>query len=131
MKRVVVVVGLLLGLAVAGFVTIRLATAERHRINDESFKKIVVGMTLEEVESIFGVPAGDYNTSRVLILGHDQSGDERWINKNPAHIWMSNNGIYWIYFDDAGRVAAMEYGFPFIEVKESWLEKLRHWLGLK
>ena len=121
MRRVVLLSLLLVVPTLAGLIALRLGFAERHRINDESFKKIAIGMTLEEVEAVFGAPA----TVSVGAFGG------LGILPQPR-IWSSDyhNQKYLIYFDDEGRVRGTGVRVVY-ELDESWLEKFRRWLGLR
>jgi hypothetical protein len=54
-------------LALLGCGLIVWLTYPRHRLNQASYERIEVGMTLEEVEAILGGPAADYTGGRASI----------------------------------------------------------------
>ncbi|HMF15961.1 MAG TPA: hypothetical protein VKE98_02090 [Gemmataceae bacterium] len=87
----------------------------RHRINRESLEKIQVGMTLEEVEAILGVPPGDYATKEIGIA------------------WVGEEGAIHVMLNPEGRVSYLAWLEPWRELigEVTFLDKLRGWFGLR
>jgi hypothetical protein len=83
-------------------------------ITRRNFERIKVGMKEKEVEDILG-PKGDYS-SGIELAG-------------PAPQWMTNNALVWVWFDSERRVISKDFVVPHL-VQESFLGKLRGWLGL-
>jgi hypothetical protein len=100
-----------------------------HRINQDTVEEIKEGMTVKEVEAIFGVPAGDYTTRPVLIFPLGAPPYRPWFYKNPAKSWDSNEASILIHFNDAGRVEDA-FVCPVLNWDESWWDKIRRWLRL-
>jgi hypothetical protein len=101
-------------LGLAAFWGVRLLTP-RHRINRESLEKIQVGMTLEEVEAILGVPPGDYATKECGIA------------------WVGDEGAIHVMLTPEGRVSYKGWVEPWRELigEVTLLDKLRGWFGLR
>jgi hypothetical protein len=105
------------------------ATRPVHRINESTVKQIKEGMTLAEVETILGVPAGDYSTRKVLFLGPGTPPYRGWFYINPPQIWTSNEASVLVHFEDDCVVAVFERDK--FELDETWLTKLRRWARLE
>ena len=58
-KRLLLILGCLMSVLLAGYVTLRLS-APRHRITADNIQAIRAGMTAKEVEEILGAPPGYY-----------------------------------------------------------------------
>jgi len=117
----------------AVFWGVRLLTP-RHRINQESFEKIQVGMTLEEVAEIVGAPPGAYATGPFLLcrsswkncpeISGSLGGDQEWIGDEVAlAVWL----------DSQKRVTQVQFGdvVPIGIRQETFFDKARAWLGLR
>jgi hypothetical protein len=80
-KRVWLWLGLLVTLATAGIAGVEILWP-RSPINQENFEKIQMGMSLQEVQDIFGRPPGDYSTAEVIVVGHGDPGSavDRQVN---------------------------------------------------
>lgn len=98
----------------------------QHRISRESFARIQVGMTAQEVESILGVPAGDYATARVAIV---ECYDLRVPVDAVQKQWTCDEGTILAFFYPADKVCVSRY-FKVARVDESFVDKVRRWLGL-
>ncbi|MCI0742907.1 MAG: outer membrane protein assembly factor BamE [Gemmataceae bacterium] len=118
---IVVVLVLLLG---AGYGVLWLTAGPRHRINKESFERIQEGMTEEEVESIIGVPAGDYTTGPVVVRLMLIS-----FMSPQCKSWKSNVGQIVVDFDSRGLITWKRY-MDVTPVEESLWDKLRRWLRI-
>jgi hypothetical protein len=96
----------LVTLTAAGLIALRLTTP-RHRINEENFNKLRLGMTKPEVEALFGVPAGDYDEGRNDFFDHrsEQQRQADWAGNGGAPTdWGSNGFIAHVWFDENGKV---------------------------
>lgn len=110
----------LVALALGILLALWFATRPTHRINETSIERIKQGMTLEEVEAIFGVPPADYSTRPVPILFHVNS---------PCSTWTSNEARIQMCFDPNGRYDGQAAFMVFGE--DSWWTKLRRRLRLE
>ncbi len=86
-----------------------LLTLPAHQINEEHFQKLEVGMTRAEVESLFGVPPGDYDDGPNDFFDH-RSWERRqadWapVNGSAPTDWGSNGFIAYVWFDENGKVS--------------------------
>jgi outer membrane protein assembly factor BamE (lipoprotein component of BamABCDE complex) len=136
-KRLLLIVACLTAVLLAGYVTLRVTAPKQHRITWENIDKIHKGMTEEAVEAVFGVPAGVYgqnartgayavnpDVSRAMI-GPDL------IKRQGGKEWVGEDYALYIRFDDAGCVQEMHVGFVQPGSRhESFLDKLRRWLGM-
>jgi hypothetical protein len=111
----VVLAVLLLGFGAAIFLW------PRDRITAESWEKIRIGMTSEEVEKILGGPGikAPFTSQRM------KAGPQV---PPTIHFWLGRNGFIEIEFDNDGRV--MDKYFHEIHDSESNIvDRLREWLG--
>jgi hypothetical protein len=116
----------------------------RHRIDPEHFKLIKGGMTEDEVEAIFGVPAGGYDWAargemRINVLATffaemeakippDQpafSGEILFVSAlhgpNPRlRTWYSRHGVFYVVLDQQGRVAVTGTGWETVSIEPPW-----------
>jgi hypothetical protein len=119
-RRRLLVFGLLAGLLVLGASVWLLLP--RTAITRENAQKIQVGMTLAEVETILGHPAGDYRTNPqgpppALVF----PGDETVVS------WYDDATSVSVVLDERGRVKHHGYSD---EHPEPILSKVRRWLRL-
>jgi hypothetical protein len=101
-------------------------SSPQHRINRESFARIQEGMTEQEVESILGVPAGDYATARVAIA---EDYDLRVPAGAVQKQWTCDEGTILVFFYPADKVCVSRF-IQVARVDESFLDKARRWLRL-
>ena len=115
-------------LGVAVFWGVRLLPP-RHRINPESFEKIQVGMTLEEVEAILGVPPGDYATKQHVydLWG----GDGVVLGLRHRIAWAGDEGAIHVILSPEGRVSHKLWLDLCFIGEVTFLDKLRGWFGLR
>jgi len=130
-KRLLLIFGCLAAVLLAGYATLWL-TAPRHRITKESYDAIQIGMTEQEVEAVLGARAG-VHTSRCdtgsygigrcgdPMLGKDIKAGKEWVTEAVS--------VY-IFFDENGRVARKCSGTGVAHENESFLCKVRRWLGM-
>lgn len=123
-----------------------------HRIDEVHLKMIRNGMSLAEVESIFGVPPGEYDSAEwdhealLEAFGSRQTyGGFQWENemtswRSPRPIewgiwqeeqkrckgWTSRHGSFSVYFDTNGLVRSTGYS-NCVRVVPPW-ERLRRFL---
>jgi hypothetical protein len=142
-KRLLLILGCLASMLLAGYVTLRL-TAPRHRITKETIEKIQKGMTEEEIEAVFGVPAGVYGkgaltgvyavapppgTPQLLGLTGKHFGLELIVFERGKE-WVGEDVCVYCRFDEASRVQEIHRGNVVPGGNESFLAKLRRWLGI-
>ena len=96
----------------------------KHNINPASPKKIIRGMTLEEVEAILGVPSGDYTTGPTTSIRNRLWG-------RGGKEWASDDGLIIVWFDPQDRVENMRLAPVIQRTGLSWFERLQIWLGLR
>jgi len=152
-KRLLLILGCLGLLLLAGYATLWL-TAPRHRITEENIEAIKEGMTEKEVEAILGAQAGDYSSKQtggqfaeieVIIIPAPRAqpvGKTRSIftgftgpdfvkSRGGGKYWVGEETGVWVRFDEAGRVAEIWPGLSTPSGNESFLDKLRRWLGMQ
>lgn len=118
-----------------------------HRIDDAHFKLIQRGMSLAQVEAIFGAAPGDYDWADAdrdsmwrIALALDPSPHEYITRPRrpgaplpilpheillPTKSWISRNGFFEILFDEHGRVLST-YDLPH-GVLPPWQRAWRWW----
>jgi hypothetical protein len=100
------------------------------KITVENCLKIEMGMTIQEVESVFGVEAGDYSgAGQQSWIGIVKSTMGTWKGNPPSHIWLGEEVSFGIWLDEAGLVANMglhEHAFQ----GKRFFERVKLWLGL-
>src|SRR5262245_45816776 len=100
LKRLALVAGCLLLGSLLGWWT----TRSGHRIDLDALKQIKLGMSIDDVESVFCALPGDYTTKPVWYASPPEPIYRAWQYKNPARIWTTNEIQVRIHFDDNGRV---------------------------
>jgi hypothetical protein len=137
-KRLLLIVGCLAAVLLAGYVTLWLTAPKQHRITQENISRIHKGMTEEAVEAVFGVPAGVYGkdggSGGYFIPGvsWNISGQEL-IKRQGGKEWVGEDCALYVRFDDVGCVQEMR-GSVFVQRDgrhESFLDNLRRWLGME
>jgi hypothetical protein len=134
-KRLLLIFGCLAAVLLAGYGTLRLTAPKYHRITEKNFEKIQKGMTEEEVEALLGTRAGVYSpqkTGSYFTIKHPWSMPSGlWlIQKYGGKEWVGKEiGIY-VLFDRTGRVTESLRGTVREDGDESFLTKLRRWLGM-
>jgi hypothetical protein len=95
-----------------------------HRINQDTFRSIKVGMTYLEVEQLVGVPPGDYGpgTSHPLPALSDYPFEEH-------RIWQANETCIDVIFDKNHKVMDMLLLKRHM-VRESFRRQLRRQFGM-
>jgi hypothetical protein len=113
--------------------------SSQHRINDESFERISVGMSEEDVVAILGVPYGQHYSGRSFVmvpLGPfnstgclvsekldddilhgtclEDNGKIVFVRKG----WVGEDLSIWILFDEHGKVLS-KFSYPVTPVADS------------
>ena len=103
------------------------ATSASHQ--PESFEKIQVGMTLEEVEAILGVPPGDYATKQHV---YDLWGGDGVVLGLRHRIgWAGDEGAIHVILNPEGSVSHKLWLDLWFIGEVTFLDKLRGWFGLR
>ena len=136
-KRLLLILGCVASVLLAGYVTLRL-TAPRHYLFSKNFDSIQKGMTEDEVEAILGARAGAHVegalTGSYRVDGKNKEGWDL-IKERGGKEWLGDDVCIYIRFDEEGRVAESHrttyYSMVFTNnLDESFLRKLRRWLGM-
>ena len=116
-RRLLLGIGLPALAAVVAYLALWL-TAPRQGITRANFEKLSEGMSKKEVETILGAPPGNYS----------KHGDPSF-RKPPVYWWLVDDLAIYAEFSAENRLIWKEAtGF---EGQESFLTKLRRWLGIK
>jgi hypothetical protein len=150
-KRLLLILGCVASVLLAGYLTLRLTAPQRHRITKENVEAIQKGMTEEEVDAILGVPAGVYSSGirtgyplfDSIMEDHGvpdgcfyTDGDGiifipiELVQKRGGKEWAGDDACVYVRFDETGRVAETKRGLVFRLWNESFLTKLRRWMGM-
>jgi hypothetical protein len=133
-KRLFLVLAALAALAVAGTAAV---LWPRPRVTKESYECVKLGMTRREVESIVGVPPGDYTGGPMRPTDDEYAEDirgdvvESWHRLGdgkislllPSERWEGDAGCLGVGFDPAGR-AFSKYFIPREREEQSPLDNL-------
>jgi hypothetical protein len=118
------IVGVVAGPGLLGLLA--LYTLSEPRIDAERFEKIQVGMTPEQVQSLIGVPPGNYTHGQLKIIhdvGLEGSSDfyKEWVGEEIAIL---------VWLDDAGKVSRKEsvQTSNLLLGRERFLDRVRRWL---
>jgi hypothetical protein len=99
-RRCLLYLGAFLSIAMVVTASLWYATKSTHRINEHTSRQIEQGMSLTDVEAIFGAPAGDYSTRMESYVYHVRPDCQPWWHKNPPRIWTSNDVCVRLWFND-------------------------------
>jgi hypothetical protein len=136
-KRLLLILGCLVSVLLAGYGTLRLTAPPQHRITEENIAAIKLGMTEKQVEAILGGPAGIYAFGAVTghypwpmhcsppITGLDLAKETGGKGKE----WVAKDISIFVLFDGEGRVRRTIEGRSEIGT-DSFLDKIRRWLGM-
>lgn len=109
-RRGLMIAALLIGVVLLGAVVALWLTRPRHNITQEAFDAIEFGMNERKVETLVGVPAGDYRTGEVSFVKLTTRldfacGPER-VNRVPTTVreWHGDAGSLLVTFDQRGGV---------------------------
>ena len=130
MKRKLKWTVVVLAVSLLGFGT-ALLSWPRDRITAESWQKIQIGMTEEEVENMLGEPG-----SRHVDIWRDLAKEPgNWFAEPNPHIlddrnltWIGRNGFIDIRYDERSQVIG-KYFSEFLSTRPSLIDRLRDWLG--
>jgi hypothetical protein len=133
MKRKLKWIGVVLVVLLLGFGTV-LFLWPRDRITAESWQKIRLGMTEDEVENILGGSGlcrkefWNYYFTTVLHGTHLWEPQDRILNLQTSKYWKGPCAAIIIDFDHENRVVCK--GFSEVQFSDpSFIDRLRDWLG--
>src|SRR4051812_3213621 len=86
---------ILLSVVVIGCASLRSRTPGK-LLSESDFNRIEDGMTLKQVEAIFGCPPGDYSCDRVPFL---PASDARIWQGDTTEVWHGTNATIQVLFD--------------------------------
>jgi hypothetical protein len=122
-------------LIAAALLTIWQAAGRKEGITDTTYKQLHRGMTLKEVENLFGGPPGDYGPGKGTALpsgsfdgaydGFVPGCDARW----NGTLWLGEDIAVSICFDTQGRVSQVSQ-WP-VYRKDTLLDPVLRRIGLK
>jgi hypothetical protein len=139
-KRPRQILGLLVILTLTGMFVAVLSSARKepnHQITMDSFSRVTVGMTLQEVEDIFQSPPRIYRAGRIPELKSHYFPQAAW--PSPESLsekggkwrdWAANDLHVTIFFDSDDTVVCGRSFVEPVRVPESFLSKLRRTIGL-
>lgn len=96
--------------AVPAVLCLALAACANQKINQENYNKLQKGMTLKEVEALFGAPGtkdeGGDGSGVANQFGMDIPGTEAATRRPPGdtYVWERGNITITVFFDRDGRV---------------------------
>jgi hypothetical protein len=134
-RRVLLSVSILAVLAIGIFVGGWLLQP-KPRIDQESYDRIKVGMTLAEVEAIIGAPPGDYGVGtgeiEVWFTWEVKTGDVHWprLPAGERKEWLGQQHAITVWVNAAGKVVDHSMP-PVFREYDSTFDRLLGMLGLK
>lgn len=128
-KRLLLFLVCLASVLLAGYGTLWL-TAPKWA-NFDNFLELKEGITLEEVETVLGAKGlNPSQRSFYFSEGFSGTGAELAKKWKGSKEWMGEEASIFVCFDDNGRLAHWHPGvIP--ETNQSFLTKLRRWLGIQ
>jgi outer membrane protein assembly factor BamE (lipoprotein component of BamABCDE complex) len=134
-KRLLLILGCLGLVLLAGYVTLRLTAPPGHRITWDNICAIKKGMTQADIKAILGVPPGVYSSTPTGYYffsnynrGSPPTGLEL-IKTFGGKEWVGDGVSAYVLFDENGRAVEIHGGLV-LDGDESFLDKIRHWLGM-
>jgi hypothetical protein len=127
-KRVLIHLGVLAVVAVAGWVLLAWLLGPTNIITMDQFAKVGEGMTETEIVELLG-PGSESSGRFRLKQRHEMVGMAFVSDRQMSSFrkWQTNEGTtISITFDRDGKVAMMSHS----ELTESWLDKIRRWFRL-
>jgi hypothetical protein len=97
----------------------------RTGITPENAAKIRPGMTMAEVETLLGGPAGDYRTCDDRGL----HGTVECFGEGQEQVWEGDEGSVHVWFDAAGVVLVSDFIYSQFG-RATVFDKFRRWFGL-
>jgi hypothetical protein len=130
-KSLFVRLGLLIALAVSGFLAIAWGMTPTSGINPENYAKIQVGMTMRDVSKLMGCPPHFRPIDLQNEIGLGGTMMTRYIH-HSAHAWQADNIRIYVVFDSGGVAThkTCETGFGYRSPTETFGQKLRRWFRL-
>ena len=138
MKRKLKWLAIVLAVLLLGFGT-ALLLSPRDRITAESWQKIRMGMTEEEVEDILGGPGmnrqeflAKFDQVRDHLIYGDSFVEPDWENNDEKQnkIWFARRGFLAVQFDQAGHARRKLFQAT-RSTDPSFFDRLRDWLGYR
>jgi len=134
MKRKLKWLAIVVAVSLLGFGT-ALFLWPRDRITVESWQKIRIGMTEDEVAEILGGPGMSYEEyvaqrkgKPPLIAVFSEGAGVRFIVIAKERCWIGHRGCIEIHFNSEGHVA-YKFFYPLRSAELSLLDRLHNWLG--
>ena len=141
---------LMAGMLVAGVGLYPLLAPPPHRIDQAHLDRITAGMTPEQVEAVFGAPAGEYDWAESdprglaaldvylvalqleAMANMTESGSrvrefiQTGYLKPVTRTWTSRHGTFVVLFNDQGLVASSAMS-PEVRIVPPWQRWWRNW----
>src|SRR5260370_221872 len=129
-KRLLIILGCLVVVLLAGYGMLWLTMPRT--INEENFQAINKGMTENEVEAILGGRCSSNAPLGCLYFSQGGWGNlvkEEFVRNRHGKEWKGKISCLFICFNETGRVEETYLGFVIQD--ESFLAKVRRWLGMQ
>jgi hypothetical protein len=116
-----------------GMTTMRWTPARQHRITPENVQKLPAGMSLAEVEALFGAPpgvytAGDHTLFAFPVAEHQHRVSAADREGCTQQVWVGDVVGISVFFQPDGTVRGYNDLLPIY--KPTVLERFCRWLGL-
>ena len=120
-KRLLLKLGLVAILGTGLFVAWWYFIGPNHNITNEGVARLKEGMTRAEIETILRLPPGDYGPGKAI------EGPFHW-DANIKH-WKAGSIAIRVRFNEQG-IADWIESDPVARIEESWIDFVRHKVGL-
>jgi hypothetical protein len=111
--------GFILSGSVIGVLLVSFWRTAAPRVSRESFEKITVGMSYEDVTALLGSPPGDKDESEEAVIV-DLYGGGVMMMDGEREEWWGREGVVQIGFDDDGRVLWTRFVATGLEERVFW-----------
>jgi hypothetical protein len=137
-KRMLLILGCLAAVLLAGYGTLRLTVPGPHRINLDNILSLRPAMTEGQIEEILGARAGVFSShGRTGFYFIEDVANDLEIMKTGLELiqekagkeWVADDFTVYVRFDGAGRAQEILQGY-LDNSEPTLLAKLRRWLGM-
>jgi hypothetical protein len=100
-------------------------------VSVSSYYRITLGMSSEDVNSVVGVPPGNYSSRKDIEIVDFWGGSKRegkWVDGETS-VWYSDEGRLQVVFDNEGRVVFKMWEQS-VDHRPGCLDRIRTGLGL-
>jgi hypothetical protein len=96
------------------------------RTNRDSFDRVLIGMSEQEVEDLMGGPEGDYTSGPHIVI--PEGSHSMMLGGGRLKEWVSDEGGILVEFDSSGKVASTAFSIVGL-FRRSWIERVHDFIA--